>query len=47
MKHTKTCVATRILKFFDIYNVDKYACGVPNDFYKTCGAQKLIKILRS
>ncbi len=47
MKPTKTCVFTRSLKFCHIHDVDNYACGVPNNFYKTCGAQKFIRILRS
>jgi hypothetical protein len=28
-------------------DVDYYACGALNDFNKTCGALKLLKILRS
>ena len=28
-------------------DVDYYACGALNDFNKTCGALRLLKILRS
>jgi hypothetical protein len=47
MKSSKSYVATRGLKFYDIYDVGNYACGALNDFdnpaelkylLRSCGA---------
>ena len=43
MKPIKPCVVTRGLKFCDIYDVGKYACGAINDLIKPAELKNLLK----